>query len=85
MTGQAAIYDVVGPICESSDIFSRNVSGQIPSAILSPSPQGPGNVNGIKIQYARIAAEIMTSPRHINVISPRHTEDILSHETILNG
>ena len=82
----AAIYDVVGPICESSDIFSRNVSGQIMHqgdtvAITVSGAYGMSMAS--KYNTRALPLEIMTSPRHINVISPRQTlEDILSHETI---
>lgn len=85
-THPVEIFDVVGPICESSDIFDRNISGQImkPGDYVAITVSGAYGMSMASQYNTRpLPMEIMVDQDHVDVITPRRTfDDIISNERI---
>lgn len=81
-----ALYDIVGPICESSDIFGRDIKGPLPKAgdivaIMVSGAYGMSMASNYNTRPHPL--EIMVDQTHIDVISPRKDfEALIAHETI---
>ncbi len=85
-THPVEIFDVVGPICESSDIFDRNISGQImqPGDFVAIMVSGAYGMSMASQYNTRpLPLEIMVDQDNITVISPRRSvDDIIANESI---
>lgn len=85
-THPVEIYDVVGPICESSDIFDRNISGQImqPGDYVAIMVSGAYGMSMASQYNTRpLPLEIMVDQDNITVISPRRSlDDLIANESI---
>jgi diaminopimelate decarboxylase len=80
------VYDIVGPICESSDVFVRDLKGPLPQAgdIVAIMVSGAYGMSMASNYNTRpYPLEIMASQPHIDVISPRKDYSaLIAGETI---
>ena len=83
---ESRVYDVVGPVCESADLFARN--RELPAAkagelvaILSAGAYGA--VQASSYNARPLVPEVIVSGRHFAVTRPRQTvEEMLAREHI---
>ena len=79
-------YDIVGPICESSDIFQKNVEDYILHtddnvAIMVSGAYGMSMASNYNTRPQPM--EILCDNDHVTVISPRKSfDELIAHETI---
>ncbi|MGM0422013.1 MAG: diaminopimelate decarboxylase [Pseudomonadota bacterium] len=80
------IYDIVGPICESSDVFDRDLTGPLPQpgeivAIMVSGAYGMSMASNYNTRPHPL--EIIAGQTHIDVISPRKDYNaLIAGETI---
>jgi diaminopimelate decarboxylase len=83
---ESRVYDVVGPVCESADLFARN--RELPAAkageLVSIMSAGAyGAVQASSYNARPLVPEVIVSGRHFAVTRPRQTvEEMLAREHI---
>ena len=83
---QRRVYDVVGPVCESADLFARDRELPAPSsgdlvAILSAGAYGA--VQGSSYNARPLAPEVLVSGRQFTVTRPRQSvEETIAQERL---